>query len=111
MTEQDDHVMHESTREKIKEMTQSGVMQLFWPGIMTIALFFLGYAVNRLSDHFDRIDAHLASSDTANAVDHKDLADLKALVVVHEAQIKEIQGVAQKTAWTVDEMQRERVRR
>ena len=107
----EDHVIHESTREKIKEMTQSGVMQLFWPGIMTIALFFLGYAVNRLSDHFDRIDAHLAASDTSSAVDHKDLADLKALVMVHEAQIKEIQSVAQKTAWTVDEMQRERARR
>lgn len=99
-----------STREKIKEITQSGVMQLFFPGIITIALFFLGFAVNRLSDHFDRIDAHLAASDTLSAVDHKDLSDLKALVPVREAQIKEIRDLAQKTAWTVDEMQRDRAR-
>ena len=111
MTDRDDHMMQESTREKIKEMTQSGIMQLFWPGIMTIALFFLGYAVNRLSDHFDRIDAHLAASDTANAVDHKDLADLKALYPQQEAQIKEVRDLAQKTAWTVDEIQHDRAHR
>ena len=112
MSEKDTEIMiQESTREKIREMTQSGVMQLFWPGIMTIALFFLGYAVNRLSDHFDRIDAHLAASDTVSAVDHKDIADLKALVPLREAQIKEIRDLAQKTAWTVDEIQRDRVHR
>lgn len=109
MTEKDDDVQ-DSTREKIKEAAQSGVIQLIIPGVMAVSVFFLGYAVNRLSDHFDRIDAHLAASDTSTAVDHKDLSDLKALVPLREAQIKEIRDLAQKTAWTVDEMQRDRTR-
>lgn len=107
MTEKDDDVQ-DSTREKIKEAAQSGVIQLIIPGVMAVSVFFLGYAVNRLSDHFDRIDAHLAASDTATAVDHKDLSDLKALVPLREAQIKEIRDLANKTAWTVDEIQRDR---
>lgn len=109
MNEKDDDVQ-ETTRERIREAAQSGLIQLIIPGVMALGMFFLGYAVNRLSDHFDRIDAHLAASDTATAVDHKDLQDLKALVPLREAQIKEIRDLAQKTAWTVDEIQRDRVR-
>lgn len=97
-----------STRERIKEAAQSGIVQLVMPGLMAIAMLFLGFAVNRLSDHFDRIDAHLAASDTLSAVDHKDISDLKALVPMREAQIKEIRDLAKETAWTVDEMQHDR---
>lgn len=107
MTQKDDDV-EASTRERIKEAAQSGIVQLVMPGIMAIALLFLGFTVNRLADHFDRIDAHLAASDTGSAVDHKDIADLKALVPMREAQIKEIRDLANKTAWTVDEIQRDR---
>lgn len=109
MTQKDDDV-DDSTRARIKEISQSGVIALVIPGLMAVGMFFLGFAVNRLSDHFDRIDAHLAASDTSTAVDHKDIGDLKALVPLREAQIKEIRDLAQKTAWTVDEMQRDRVR-
>lgn len=110
MTEKADD-MQDTTREKIKEAAQSGVIQLIIPAVMALGMFFLGFAVNRLSDHFDRIDAHLAASDTVSAVDHKDIADLKALVPVREAQIKEIRDLANKTAWTVDEIQRDRAHR
>lgn len=97
-----------STRAKIRDLTESGLYQLVMPGIIAVALFFLGYAVNRLSDHFDRIDAHLAASDNDAVGVKKDVEALKALVPQREAQIKEIRDLAQKTAWTVDEMQRDR---
>lgn len=107
MTEKDDDV-EASTRAKLQEMTESAVYKLAVPAFMSCAIFFLGYAVNRLSDHFDRIDAHLAASDTSTTVLRSDVDALKALVPQREAQIKEIRELAQKTAWTVDEIQRDR---
>src|ERR1700750_167405 len=72
--------MQDSTREKIKEAAQSGLVQLIMPGVMAVAMLFLGYAVNRLSDHFDRIDAHLANSDTTTTVLRRDVDDQKVQV-------------------------------
>lgn len=109
MIEKDDQVQ-ETTREKIREAAQSGVIQLILPGLMAVSTLFLGYAVNRLSDHFDRIDAHLAASDTSTTVLRRDVDELKALVPVREAQIKEIRDEADHTAWTVGEMQRDSAR-
>lgn len=108
MTEKDDE-MEASTREKMREAAQSSIVQLIIPGIMTVSTFFLGYAVNRLSDHFDRIDQHLATADTSTTVLRRDVDELKALVPVREAQIKAIAAEADHTAWEMSDLQRDRV--
>lgn len=108
MTEKDDDVQ-DSTREKIKEAAQSSVVQLILPGVMTVATLFLGYGVHQLSDHFDRIDAHLAASDTSTTVLRRDVDELKALVPVREAQIKAVAAEADHTAWEMADLQRDRV--
>lgn len=107
MTEKDDEVQ-DSTREKIREAAQSGMPQLLLQGFLTVAIFFMGYTVNRLSDHFDRIDAHLAASDTSTTVLRRDVDELKALVPVREAQIKAIAAEADHTAWEMTDIQRDR---
>lgn len=106
-----EEAMEANTREKIREAAQSGIVQLVMPGLMAVAMLFLGYTVNRLSDHFDRIDSHLAASDTSTTVLRRDVDELKALVPIREAQIKEIRDEADHTAWTVGEMQRDRTSR
>lgn len=103
--------MQDSTREKIKEAAQSGLVQLIMPGVMAVAMLFLGYAVNRLSDHFDRIDAHLANSDTTTTVMRRDVDELKTLTAVQATQIKEVQNEADHTAWIVGSMQHDTGRR
>lgn len=107
MTAKDEQV-EAATSEKIKEISQSGMIQLVFPGIMVVAMFFLGFAVNRLSDHFDRIDAHLAASDTSTTVLRRDVDALQALVPVREAQIKAIAAEADHTAWEMADLQRDR---
>lgn len=107
MTEKDDDVQ-DTTRERINEAARSSIVQLVMPGIMSIGMLFLGYAVNRLSDHFDRIDAHLATSDTSTTVLRRDVDELKALVPVREAQIKAIGAEADHTAWEMADLQRDR---
>ncbi len=102
--------MEASTRAKLQELTESSVYKLAVPALMSCAIFFLGYAVNRLSDHFDRIDAHLAASDTMTVVLRRDVDELKALVPIREAQIKEIRDKANETAWEVGELQRDQSR-
>lgn len=108
MTEKDNDV-EASTREKIKEAAQSGVIQLIMPGVMAVGMLFLGYAVNRLSDHFDRIDAHLATADTSTTVLRRDVDELKAIIPAHEAQIKAIAAEADHTAWEMADLQRDRL--
>lgn len=110
MNQKDDE-MEASTREKMKEAAQSSIVQLVIPGIMSISTIFLGYAVNRLSDHFDRIDQHLATSDTSTTVLRRDVDELKALVPVREAQIKAIAAEADHTAWEMADLQRDRMGR
>lgn len=108
MTQKDDEV-HESTRAKLQEVTESAIYKIAWPAIMSCAIFFMGWTVNRLSDHFDRIDSHLAASDTSTTVLRKDMDDMKAMIPQHEAQIREIRDLAKQTAWDVAELQRERL--
>ena len=103
--------MEESTREKIKEAAQSGIVQLVLPGIMAIATLFLGYAVNRLSDHFDRIDAHLAASDTSTVLLRHDVDTLQQLVPQRTAEIKEIRDKVDRATWKLDELTAEPARR
>lgn len=108
MNEKDDEVQ-ESTREKLNEAAKSSLVQLVLPGIMTIATLFLGYGVHQLSDHFDRIDAHLAASDTSTVVLRRDVDELKALVPIREAQIKAVAAEADHTTWEMADLQRDRV--
>lgn len=110
MIDKDEHV-HETTREKLQEVTESAIYKLAWPTVMSAALFFLGWTVNRLSDHFDRIDSHLAASDTSTVVLRRDVDELKALAPIQAAQIKEVKDEADHTAWIVGELQRDRARR
>lgn len=109
MTRKDEDV-RDSTRERLQEVTESTFYKLAWPTLMSAALFFMGWTVNRLSDHFDRIDSHLAASDTSTVVLRRDVDELKATVPVQAAQIKEIKDEADHTAWMMGEMQRDRVR-
>ena len=102
-----EHGMQDSTREKIREAAQSGLVQLIMPGVMAVAMLFLGYAVNRLSDHFDRIDAHLANSDTTTTVLRRDVDDQKVQVQAQAVQLKAVQEEADHTAWMVGEWQRD----
>ncbi len=103
-----DDNMEATIREKIRESTQSGLTQLILQGCMAVFMLFLGYAVNRLSDHFDRIDSHLATADTSTTVLRRDVDELKALVPVREAQIKAIGAEADHTAWEMADLQRDR---
>jgi hypothetical protein len=108
---QKDEAVHESTREKLQEVTESAIYKLAWPTVMSAALFFLGWTVNRLSDHFDRIDSHLAASDTSTTVLRRDVDELKAQAPAQAAQIKAIQEEADHTSWALGELQRDRSRR
>jgi len=110
MTEKDSEVQ-ESTRERLNEAAKSSIVQLVMPGLMSVGMMFLGYAVNRLSDHFDRIDAHLANSDTSTTVMRRDVDELKTLTAVQSTQIKEVQNEADHTAWIVGSMQHDTGRR
>lgn len=107
MNPKDDDVQ-ETTREKLNDAAKSSLVQLVLPGAMTIATIFLGWGVHQLSDHFDRIDAHLAASDTSTVVLRRDVDELKALVPVREAQIKAVAAEADHTAWEVGDLQRDR---
>jgi len=104
MIEKDDDVQ-DSTRERLNEAAKSSIVQLVMPGLMAVGMLFLGYAVNRLSDHFDRIDAHLAASDTSTTVLRRDMDEVKTLTAVQGAQLKEVQNEADHTAWIVGSMQ------
>jgi len=106
MTAKDDDVQ-ESTRVKLQELTESAVYKLAIPAIMSCAIFFLGWTVNRLSDHFDRIDAHLAASDTSTVVLRHDVDEEQRAIPQLDARIKDLEHATAQTAWTVQEIQRD----
>ena len=110
MTEKDDD-MQETTREKLNEAARSSIVQIVMPGLMSVGMLFLGYAVNRLSDHFDRIDSHLATSDTSATVLRHEMDEQKTLTAVTAVQLKEVQNEADHTAWIVGSMQHDSGRR
>lgn len=109
MTQKDDHV-EEATRAKLQEVTESALYKIVVPAIMSCAIFFLGWTVNRLSDHFDRIDAHLAASDTSTTLLRSDVNDLKTLAPQMESQIREVRDATMANKYAIEALQADRGR-
>lgn len=71
-------------------------------GVLSVAVSALAWSVGKWSDHFDRIDAYMARSDTSQQVLRVDVDNLKALVPIREAQIKEIRDMALDSKFRLD---------
>jgi len=98
--------MDANTEAKLERMTESALYKIAVPAVMSLAISVLAWSVNKLADHFDRIDSHLVATDLDTSALKRDVADLKQMVPQRTQQIQEIRDMALQTRWDVSELQR-----
>ncbi len=79
-----------------ERVAQSAWLKIIGTAALTIAPVVIGSYATKILEHLDRIDTFMANSDKSAALLKQDVDNLKALVPVREAQIKEVRDLAMK---------------